>query len=76
MNNGCFIRELLIEKEYNERIKILEKCEVIRSHNEFSLDFNYTNVVERCLWKEETNMVTADIILDYLFKQEYLHQNQ
>ena len=74
--NACFVRELLRETEYKDRISHLEKCELVRVPYELSLDFNYTNVIERCVWKDETSMVTADIILDYLFKQEYLHENQ
>jgi len=74
--NVCFLRELFLEKEYNDRIKHFLKCELLRAKHELYLDFNYTNIIERCIWKEETSMVSADIILDFLFKQDYLTQNQ
>ena len=50
----CFIRQLLKEDEYQDRIKHLERCELITLPHELSLDFNYTNAIERCIWKEET----------------------
>ena len=74
--NLCFLRELLLEKEYSDRLKHFAKCELLRSKHELYLDFNYTNIIERCIWKEETSMVSADIILDFLFKQEYSTANQ
>ena len=75
-DNISFLRELFTESEYAERLKHFLKCELLRPKHELSLDFNYTNIIERCIWKGETSMVTADIILDFLFKQEYLPQNQ
>ena len=75
-DNICFLRELFLEGEYNERLNHFLKCELLRPKHELSLDFNYTNIIERCIWKGETSMVTADIILDFVFKQEYLPQNQ
>ena len=62
---------MLMENEYCDKDRFkkdLKISNISRAKNELSFDFNYINVLGRCMKKSDPQILSADIILAHVFK--------